>query len=226
MDKHGFDQPDRIYFLFDFISHNAWLAWQRAREIAARHGLGFEPVPVVFGVMLKHYGQVGPAEVPAKSRWMLHNVLRKAQRLGLPIAPPHSHPFNPLTALRLCCCELDPAERLRLIDALWLATWVQSREVSSPQVLAELLAAQGFDAAALLAEADAPAARERLRGYTDGALQIGAFGVPTLLVRGELFWGFDDLDGLDAFLGGRAEPIAAATLSAWQAVRPSVQRKR
>lgn len=226
MDTPAFLESDRIYFQFDFISHNAWLAWHRARAIAARHGLGFEPVPVVFGVMLSHYGQVGPGEIPAKGRWMLGNVLRKAQRLGLPLAPPHSHPFNPLAALRLSCCELAAEERLRLIDALWLATWAHSREVANPEVLSALISAQGFDGAALLAEANAPAARERLRRNTELALQAGAFGVPTLLVRGELFWGYDDLDTLEAFLSGQVKPLSEAERSAWQAVRPSVQRKR
>lgn len=215
-----------LRFHFDFISHNAWLAWQRTREIAARHGLPFEPVPVVFGVMLKACGQVGPAEVPAKNRWMLRNVLRKAQRLGLPIAPPHSHPFNPLAALRLACCALDDDSRLRLIDTLWQAAWVQSREVSDPAVLVEVLRASGFDGESLIAEAGEPAARDRLRAHTDGALAAGVFGVPTVLVDGELFWGFDDLDELDAHLAGTRLALAPSALAAWETVRPSVVRQR
>ena len=226
MNTPRFDRPERLYFLFDFISHNAWLAWQRTREIAARSGLAFEPVPVVFGVMLKHYGQVGPAEVPPKGRWMLHNVLRKARQLGLPLAPPFSHPFNPLTALRLCCCEMDTEARLRLITALWQATWTQSRDVSDPQVLVETLGACGFDGDTLLAEAGGADARDRLRANTEAALASGAFGVPTVLVGGELFWGFDDLEYLDSHLSGRLPPVTEAELAPWLAVRPSIQRKR
>jgi 2-hydroxychromene-2-carboxylate isomerase len=42
MSNDAYADPDRLYFLFDFISHNAYLAWQPAQELAVRHGLRFE----------------------------------------------------------------------------------------------------------------------------------------------------------------------------------------
>ena len=81
---NAFAEPGRLYFFFDYISHNAYLAWHKAPVIAARHGLTLTPVPVLFGAMLSHYRQIGPAELPAKSRWMLTNVLRKAKIHGIP----------------------------------------------------------------------------------------------------------------------------------------------
>lgn len=221
-----FVDPTRLYFLFDFISHNAYLAWGRARQLASEHGLSFEPVPVVFGAMLSAHGQIGPAEVPPKSRWMLRDVLRKAAQLNLPIAPPYSHPFKSLSALRLACCTMPAQQRLQLIDTLWRATWAESRDVTDPEVLRERLTAAGFDADALLAEAASEAVKLQLRAQTDAALAAGAFGVPSVFVRGQLFWGYDDLGFLQAFLENR-DPLSASTdLSAWMQVRPSVQRRR
>lgn len=220
-----FDDAGTLYFLFDFISHNAYLAWGRTQQIAAKHGLKFEPVPVVFGAMLSAHGQVGPGEVPPKGRWMLRDVLRKARLLDLPIAPPHSHPFRSLDALRLCCCEMDAEARLRLCDALWRATWAESREVSNPAVLREIAGAVGLDPQRLEAESAGEAVKQRLRANTDDALATGAFGVPSVFVRGELFWGYDELWALEAFLEGR-DPLAGVDLTAWQAVRPTVLRKR
>jgi len=57
----AYADPTRLYFFFDYISHNAYLAWHRAPAIAARHGLKLTPVPVVFGALLSHYRQIGPA---------------------------------------------------------------------------------------------------------------------------------------------------------------------
>jgi len=222
----GFQDPQRLYFLFDFISHNAYLAWHRAQQIAARHGLSFEPVPVVFGAMLSAHGQIGPAEVPPKSRWMLRDVLRKAATMNLPIAPPHSHPFKSLVPLRWACCTLDPATRLRLIEAVWAATWAQGREVSNPAVLREIAAEQALDADALEQEADSDAVKQRLRANTDAALAAGAFGVPTIFVRGQLFWGYDDLEAMSRFLEGRDPLGDAPDFSAWSNVKPTVQRRR
>lgn len=224
--SHAFSDPQRLYFLFDFISHNAYLAWHRAQRIAATHGLLFEPVPVVFGAMLSAHGQIGPAEVPPKSRWMLRDVLRKAAHLNLPIAPPHSHPFKSLVPLRWACCTLDAAARLRLIEALWSATWAEGREVSNPQVVAGVAGRVGLDAAALEQETQGEAVKQRLRANTDAALAAGAFGVPTVFVRGQLFWGYDDLSWLEAVLDGRDPLGSSPDLSAWARVQPTVQRRR
>lgn len=221
-----FDAPDRLYFFFDYISHNAYLAWHCLPPLLRAHGLTVEPVPVLFAGMLSHYKQVGPAELPAKSRWMLWNVLRKAERLGVPIAPPHSHPFNPLLPLRATCAA-EGDVRVRLVDRLFRATWAESRAVSDPAELAGLLGEAGADAGALLAQAQAEPVKQRLRQYTDAALAAGAFGVPTLLVRGELFWGFDDFENLREFLEGRDPlPPDRSRFEPWFRVKPSAERPR
>jgi len=226
-----FDDPGKLYFFFDYISHNAWLAWNRVPELARRHGLQLEPVPVLFAGLLNAHGQKGPAEVPAKQSWMLWNVLRKSQQLGIPLAPPHSHPFNPLLPLRLSCCELPAGRREALIDALFRATWAESRPVSEADTLRAVLAETGLDADTWLTDAASEAVKTRLRRNTDAAVAAGVFGVPSMLVPGpgqaELFWGYDDLEYLDLFLQGR-DPLGAdrRAHAAWLQVRPSAQRLR
>jgi 2-hydroxychromene-2-carboxylate isomerase len=223
----AFADPGRLYFFLDYISHNAWLAWNQAPALAARHGLTLTPVPVLFGAMLSHYRQVGPAELPVKSSWMLRNVLRKARLHGIPVAPPASHPFNPLLALRVTCAIDDEPARTRAVDRLFRATWAEGRAVNEPEVVRALLLEIGLPADALMAAAGAETAKQRLRENTDGGLAQGLFGVPTLAVRGELFWGFDDLEYLEMFLSGR-DLLSAdrGELDAWTQVRPSVERRR
>ncbi len=216
-----FADPRTLYFFFDYISHNAYLAWTQLPALAKKHGLRIEPVPVLFAGLLSHYKQVGPAEVPAKSRWMLWNVLRKAQALNVPIAPPHSHPFNPLASLRATCCAMPDAERLILVDRLFRATWAESLPVSDAATVARLAGE------ARLAESQTDTVKAQLRANTDDALSAGVFGVPTMLVRDELFWGFDDLEYLKQFLDGR-DPVSAdrSSYQSWFAVLPTATRKR
>ncbi|HVT34962.1 MAG TPA: 2-hydroxychromene-2-carboxylate isomerase [Nevskiaceae bacterium] len=227
MADHPYRDPKKIYFFFDYISHNAYLAWHRLPELAQRHELIIEPVPVLFAALLKAYNQVGPAELPVKSGWMLKNVLRKARKLQLPMAPPASHPFNPLAALRLSCCELPRAARADLITRLYAGTWAQSRAMHEPAVLQEIVREAGFDADALLAEADSEPVKRQLRDNGEQALAAGVFGVPTMIVRGELFWGYDDWQQLEDFLAGR-DPLGhdGSALAGWDAVRPSAQRRK
>jgi len=90
---------EAVRFYFDFVSPNAYLAWTQLPALAAQYGTAIEPVPVLFAGLLEAHGQLGPAEMPAKTRWMVRNNLRKAARLGVALNPPAFHPFNPLLAL-------------------------------------------------------------------------------------------------------------------------------
>jgi len=223
----AFAEPGQLYFFFDYISHNAYLAWHQVPAIAARHGLTLTPVPVLFGALLSHYRQVGPAELPAKSSWMLRNVLRKARIHGIPIAPPASHPFNPLLSLRVSCAVGDATARLKLVDRMFRATWAESQSIHEPETVHRLLLELGLPADALIAAAGTEPVKQQLRENTEQALAQGIFGVPTMAVRGELFWGFDDLEYLEMFLNGR-DVLSAdrSEQAAWANVRPSAERRR
>jgi 2-hydroxychromene-2-carboxylate isomerase len=126
---------ETVRFYFDFVSPNAYLAWTQLPALAARHGAAIEPVPVLFAGLLEAHGQLGPAEMPAKTRWMVRNNLRKAARLGVALNPPAFHPFNPLLALRACSLPLAPAPLTELVGALFRAVWVDALHVSDAAVV-------------------------------------------------------------------------------------------
>ncbi len=213
-------------FYFDYLSPNAYLAWTQLPALARRHGVAVEPVPVLFAGLLEAHGQLGPAEVPAKIRWMSKNNLRKAARLGVVLNPPAFHPFNPLLALRVSSIPLESGRRCALIGALFDAVWVQALHVSDPLVVARIVGDVGLDGVALVAEAASEPSKRRLRTQTDDAIARGVFGVPSMEVGEELFWGYDDFPQLDGFLAG-ADPLDPAAWRRWSAARPpsSVRRR-
>jgi 2-hydroxychromene-2-carboxylate isomerase len=92
-------------------------------------------------------------------------------------------------------------------------------------VIAEAANAAGLDGASVLREAATPEAKDRVRRQTDEALAAGAFGVPTMVVGTELFWGVDSLPHLELFLEGR-DPIDPATLARWANLPASADRLR
>ncbi len=220
-----------IRFHFDYISNNAYLAWLELPKLAARYGRRIEPVPTLFAGLLGAHGQLGPAEIPAKAAWMFRNTLRKAALLGVPLNAPVHHPFNPLLALRVSSVPASEAERARAITALFDAVWVQREHVSEPATVARVLRAVGLDGARLVAEASAEPAKARLRADTDAAIARGVFGVPTMLVGDELFWGYDDFPMLELHLAGR-DPLAPDAVARWagksspSAMRPEALRAR
>ncbi|WP_442122071.1 2-hydroxychromene-2-carboxylate isomerase [Massilia sp. 2TAF26] len=187
--------PTQADFYFDPISPYAWLA---ARSLGRLEGAGVRVrfVPVLFAGLLKAHGNLGPAEVPAKRLYLFRDVMREAARRGLPFAGPPGHPFNPLTALRMCSAIGDDFERRRLALALMAACWEGGEDVSDAAVLARLADEAGFDGHALLERAATPEIKQALAAATDAAIADGVFGVPTFRLDGELFWGGDRIEAL------------------------------
>lgn len=214
-----------IRFLFDYISPYAYLAWTQVHDLAARHGREVEPVPVLFAALLDAWGQRGPAEIPPKRVYVFKDVLRHAYRLGVPLVPPPAHPFNPLLALRASSLPMAPDARRELINRLFRETWGGGRGVTDPAVIAEVASRVGLDGAEVVRRANDPDAKERLRAQTAQAVADGVFGVPTLVVDGELFWGFDSWPHVETRLRGE-DPVDDARVRQWQdlpaaAVRPA-----
>ena len=102
-----------VTYYFDYISPYAYLAWTQVHRVAAPHGRAVESVPVLFAALLDANGQKGPAEIPRKRVYLFKDVIRSAHSLGEPIAPPASHPFNPLLALRVTAADLPAPDRRR-----------------------------------------------------------------------------------------------------------------
>jgi 2-hydroxychromene-2-carboxylate isomerase len=194
-------------FYFDFISPYAFIAWTQINAIAERNGRTVTAIPVLFAALLDAHGTKGPAEVPAKRTYTFRDAYRKAHRAGLPpLRLPPSHPFNPLLALRVASLPLASVERRRLIDALYAATWSLGTGIETAEAVAAAAQAAGLDGDALVRAAQEPEAKQRLREATEEAVARGVFGVPTVVVDGELFWGTDGLEHVEACIRGE-DPV-------------------
>ena len=221
------DSPEVLRFYFDFISNNAYIAWTQLPKLEETYGIDIVPVPVLFAGLLEANGQLGPAEVPPKLRWMGRNVMRKAAILGVPLNPPAHHPYNPLPSLRICCVDQPEHDRRRLIDGLFQAVWVERQHIAEPDVVAGVATAAGLDGSSLIEKTQLPEVKEKLRSNTDEAIREGVFGVPTMIVHDELFFGYDDFPYMDRVLQGD-DPLTAETLDKWHSanVTPSSVRRR
>jgi 2-hydroxychromene-2-carboxylate isomerase len=211
-----------IGFLFDVISPYAYLAWCRIHELAARHGRSVDPQPVLFAAMLDAWGQRGPAEIAPKRLYTFKHVVRLAADYGVSIAPPPSHPFNPLLALRVATAARAAPQARAVLDALFAAVWGGGPGTDNPERLVAWLDARGLDGAAWVSAAGTPAIKQQLRETTDAAIARGAFGVPTFDVDGELFWGQDALGHVEGWL--RGEDPAAAVAERWSTITPTATR--
>jgi len=200
-----------IQFYFDYESPNAYLAWTQLPKLGERYGFGVEAVPILYSALLDANGQLGPGEQPTKGRWMAKNLARKAALLGVRLNSPAFLPFNPLRALRVSILPFEEPTQRAVIDALFEAVWVHRLHVSEPGVVERVLDGIGLSGAELMARAETPENKNRLRAKTDQAIAQGVFGVPTMIVGDELFWGYDDFPYLELVLAGR-DPIDGARI--------------
>jgi len=219
-----------IEIFFDFVSPYSYLACSRIRELGARFGHEVEPRPTLLAGILNALDTKGPAEVPAKRAYLVRQLLRSAHRAGVEIRLPPAHPFNSLVALRAATLDLPRAERWRVVDALFAAVWAGAAGgggIEGPARVAAVLDQAGLDGRTLVERADAPEAKQRLRRNTDEAIARGAFGVPTMFVGGEMFFGFDAFPDIEAFLRGE-DPAAhqQALIERWADLPASAVRQR
>ena len=190
----------QITFYLDFISPFAWLAFEQLP--VALKGISYSVThrPVLFGAILKHHGQLGPAEIAPKRDWTYRHVLWLANSLGVPLQMPQSHPFNPLGLLRLAvACDAGGTPNRYVCETLFRHVWCGGAEASDAarlQAVTEQLAPTRASSS--------DAVKAQLKANTDEAIARGVFGVPTFEVEGKLFWGVDALPMLRAYLLGDA----------------------
>jgi 2-hydroxychromene-2-carboxylate isomerase len=182
----------------DFISPFAWLAFEKLPNTLMGLSYQVDYKPILFAAILKHHGQLGPAEIAGKREWTYRQVLWLARQHGVPLQMPASHPFNPLSLLRLAlACGHDGLANRFVCERQFSHVWqggLDAADAHRLQTLTEELAPHR--------PANSDAVKAELKANTDEAIAHGVFGVPTFLVDGKLFWGFDALPMLRDYLLG------------------------
>jgi len=180
-----------IDWYFDFVSPYSYIGLHRLQEFR-------EPIalkPVLFAGILNHWGQKGPAEIPAKRKWTYRDCVWQARRLGIPFRFPALHPFNPLPHLRLAlAADCRPEAVRRIFDFVWTT----GEDASDLARFSSLCAQLGAD------PSKRPEVKDVLRKNTDEAIARGVFGVPSFVVDSEVFWGADSIGFAQAFLADRS----------------------
>jgi 2-hydroxychromene-2-carboxylate isomerase len=193
----------QITFYLDFISPYAYLAFEQLPRQLQGLSYSVNYVPILFAALLRHHGQLGPAEIEPKRAWTYRQVLWQAHLLGVPLQIPARHPFNPLPLLRLalgCRAETWPGSVSRYVaETIFRHVWLGGSEADDPARLAQL--------ATLLAPLCDPAVadvKQQLKQNTDQAIEQDLFGVPAFAVDDRLFWGLDALPMLRDYMQGGA----------------------
>jgi 2-hydroxychromene-2-carboxylate isomerase len=180
-------------FYYDFNSPFAYIAANRVD-----HVLPVRPrwQPIAFAFLLIYHRRE-PWSFDSESREpTMQECERRAAALGLPLQWPDGWPQDSYSLVPLRAAVL--AERAGLLREFSRAAL--ERQFSSPAGVKEL---DGVLAAAQDAGMDPEQVREHVadddvklevKAATEAAIELGVFGVPTVQVGDELFWGDDRLE--------------------------------
>jgi 2-hydroxychromene-2-carboxylate isomerase len=194
MDGAGSQPP--LQFWFEFASTYSYLAAMRIERVAAAARVPIEWKPFLLGPIFAQQGwNDSPFNLyPAKGRYMWRDMQRWCERYRLPFKQPSRFPRNGLLAARVALVGAGETWGPEFVRAVYHANFADDREISDPDVIADVLTGLGQPAAAILERAQHPDTKDRLRRQTDAAIQLGIFGAPTFVAGGELFWGNDRLE--------------------------------
>ena len=188
----------QIAFYFDVISPYAYLAFHAMPESLQGNHVQVQYKPVLFGAILQHLGQLGPAEIPGKRTWTYQQVLWHAHQNKIPMQMTATHPFNPIGLLRLAlACDAHGAPNRYVCNTLFNHVWRGGLDAADPLRLKELT-----EKLSPIRDPQSDEVKQELKNNTQHAIDLGIFGVPTFAIDEQLFWGFDALPMLNAYLSG------------------------
>ncbi|GHE21759.1 2-hydroxychromene-2-carboxylate isomerase [Halomonas urumqiensis] len=190
----------RITYYFTPVSPWTYLGHARLGEIAARHGVSVEYVPVTMSAIFPKTGGLPLAKrAPERQAYRMVELKRWPQRLGIPLnVEPKHFPADDRTAVRLALTAKAHGHDIAALTLGMLrACWVEERDIADPATLVEIAAACGLSGQELLEEAQGEAGQQRMEEACERALAAGCFGSPWYDLDGEPFWGQDRLDLLE-----------------------------
>jgi 2-hydroxychromene-2-carboxylate isomerase len=188
-------------FHYDLMSPYAYLAAERLDRVL---GQPVEWQPVLLGGLFKLTGRSSWAlgDYDRRRRGMAE-IERRAEAYGLPpLRWPDPWPTSSLAAMRAAVHAKRTGREREFAAAAFRTAFTQGHDLGETGNVLAAADAAGLDPAEVERAIAEPAVKDELRAATAAAHARGVFGVPTLAVAGELFWGDDRLEEAAVALSG------------------------
>jgi 2-hydroxychromene-2-carboxylate isomerase len=184
----------QLPFYFDYACPWAYLGSCRVEPYFRDLGVEIDFRPVSLRVLYEPFADGGtmPKSGERKRRNQANDLRHWAEMIGAELSAkqPKERPDTSLL-LRAALVAKDAGRFRELHYPAYRARWAEGRDVADPAVVRELLGRAGLDADAALARAASDELAQRLDAESRAAVARGVFGVPTIFVGDEMFWGND-----------------------------------
>jgi 2-hydroxychromene-2-carboxylate isomerase len=190
-----------LEFWFDFASTYSYIAASRIERLCRDAGVDLVWKPFTLGPIFAMQGW-NDSHFNLNQRrgdYMWRDMERLTAKLGLPWKRPCAFPRNSIPALRIACAIADEPWCGEFVRRVFIANFGEDRDIAEESALRDVLREIGQDADAVLASSNER--RGILRENTERAVELGIFGAPNCIVKGELFWGEEAMEDAIAWLG-------------------------
>ena len=181
-----------IEFFFDVGSPAAYLAHMQIPRVLAETHSTVLFRPMLLGGVFKGSGNTAPVGV--KAQYNRLDLERSARRLEIPLVINPFFPINTLQMMRAATAAQEDELLSPYLTAVYRGMWVEGLNMGEREVLLGVLKSAGLNGEHLLARAEQPEVKQRLKDTTEEAVARGVFGAPTFFVGDQMFWGQDRID--------------------------------
>ncbi len=188
-------------FYFDFMSPFAYLAHVRLPAIARQYGYRIEYHPIDLIRAKLEAGNTGPSNrmIPPKIAYLQQDLARWAALYGVPIKTPHTH--DSMLANLGTFAAMEAGRTQDFVDAMWNHAWGHGRDFTLADI-STVVGTLGLDPDRFLERLQSDDAAAWYEAGNVAAHRRGVFGVPTMIVGKDMWWGNDRLDFLERHLSG------------------------
>ena len=192
-----------IQFYFDFSSPYAYLAAMRIDELGARYGRQVDWHPILLGIIFKTTESKPLVMLPLKGEYAVHDMKRTARMHQIAFNLPEVFPIATQQTARAMLWVQNRHGRdvaKQFAKKLLQAYFVDNIPIGDVEPVLEIAGQCNLDRQQLADGMQQQEIKDQLKAEVDAALALGIFGAPSMIVDGELFWGFDRFDQIEATL--------------------------
>lgn len=189
-----------VDFYYDYGSPAAYLAWTQLPAICEKYGAEIDYQPILLGGVFKAVDSNTPVAVKPKGEWMFDDLVRFANRYGVPFTKNPYFIINTLPIMRGAIWAKSTGCIEAYNTAMYQAVWAAGRDMANPVEIKAVVEEAGLDAPAMAEAIQQPEVKQALIDATQIGVDRGIFGAPTMFVGDEMHFGQDRLDWVEAAL--------------------------
>lgn len=203
-------KKNRIEMYWDVGSTNTYFALKLIQPLLDRHQVELQLHPFNLGYVFRNNNYELMKESKAKLRNRKRDLMRWAEKYGLPFNIPREFPIKSSRALRGSLVARRHGKELEFVRKVMDRYWEQGdASIAEYAGLRPIAQELGIDPDAFEALAASDEVAAELAEETNRGLERDVFGVPMIIVGDELFWGKDRMEFVEDEIKRQAEVASA-----------------